>query len=105
MSDFCVILCTCANSKEAAKIAERLVTGRLAACVNIVGGVKSVYWWQGQVERSAEALLIIKSKQNLFDETSRMIRRHHTATCPEIIQIPIENGFEDYLDWVQRQTR
>ncbi len=105
MPEFCVVLTTCADAAEASRIAEELVTQRLAACVNVVSGVSSTYRWQGKLEHSQEALLVIKSKKKLFDEIARMIKNLHSYACPEIISLPIGGGFEPYLQWVDENTR
>lgn len=105
MPEHCVVFTTCANAAEASRIAEELVTHRLAACVNVVSGVSSTYFWQGKLERSQEVLLVIKSKAKLFDEIARMIKNLHSYTCPEIISLPVTGGSEPYLKWVDENTR
>jgi len=103
--EHCVVLTTCANAEEGARIAEELVRQRLAACVNVIPGVTSVYRWEDKLEHSKEVILVIKSKPKLFDEIARMIKNLHSYSCPEIVSLPIESGFEPYLKWVSESTR
>jgi periplasmic divalent cation tolerance protein len=104
MSRELIVFVTTSDGAEAARIAETLVNERLAACVNIVAEVQSVYRWEGKVARDAEALMIIKSTQDRYDELERRIRQLHTYTTPEVIAIQIERGSEDYLRWLREST-
>ena len=105
MSDFCVICVTCANKKEAHRIAERLVSRRLAACVNILSDVGSIYWWEGRVERSREVMLLNNSQAKRFNAVCKEVKKNHSYTCPEVISIPILQGSKPYLDWIRENTR
>jgi len=105
MTDKIVVLCTCSSEEEALAIARQLVDKRLAACVNLVQPVRSIYRWQGKVEDAAEALLIIKSRRPLFEELSKAIAAAHSYQVPEIIALPIIDGASSYLDWVDAETR
>jgi len=88
MSDKIVVLSTCGSAEEAASIARALVERRLAACVNIVPGVRSVYRWKGAVEEAGEWLLIVKSSQALFERLEEELRRMHSYETPEIVALP-----------------
>lgn len=100
MTDKKIVLTAAGSREEAEKIAHALVERRLAACANIVGPIHSVYRWQGKVENAAEHLLIIKTTATLFDAVAKTIRELHSYELPECIQLPIENGSEEYLEWI-----
>jgi periplasmic divalent cation tolerance protein len=100
VTDKVVILVTAANLREARKIARRLVESRLAACVNLTPPVQSVYRWQGKIETAREYLLVIKSTRDLFEPLKAEILKNHTYTTPEIVCLPIVEGFADYLAWI-----
>ena len=100
MTDKIVVLCTCGSSEEAEKIARALVDLRLAACVNVLPGIRSFYRWQGAIEDSAELLLIIKSSRARFDALRAAIERLHTYEVPEIVALPLVAGDPNYLNWL-----
>jgi periplasmic divalent cation tolerance protein len=104
MTDKIVVFCTCANTEEAAKIARLLVEKRLAACVNILPQIRSIYRWQGAIEDSTEVLLLVKSKRELFEQLRNEIAAAHSYEVPEVIALPIVDGAESYLQWMDRQT-
>lgn len=95
-----IILCTCPDKDTAEKIAHLLVTGQLAACVNILPGILSVYTWQGQVESAQEHLLLVKSHKDHYQSLEKAIRDNHPYEIPEIIAVPIEAGLPEYLNWI-----
>lgn len=99
-----VVLVTTASEEEAARIAAPLVEGRLAACANIVGGVRSIFRWEGNVTEEREALMILKSHSDRFEALSREIKRLHSYSVPEIIALPIAHGLHEYLQWVRGET-
>lgn len=103
MTDKIVVLSTCEGREQAEKLAESLVTKRLAACVNIAAGIESVYRWKGQVERASEFLLIIKTSRALFAGLRAEIERLHSYETPEVIALPIVDGSEAYLAWLDRE--
>lgn len=98
-----VVLCTCENHEQAVKIAEALVEVRLAACVNVLPPLESIYRWQGQIERAEEVLLLIKTTQARFPELRERIQQLHSYEVPEIIAFPIVAGSEKYLAWLGEQ--
>ena len=88
----------------ASSIADSLVNSQLAACVNIVKGIESVYQWQGKIEHDNEFLLLIKTRQTLFSPLQNVIQELHDYELPEIIAVPIETGEKNYLNWIQSST-
>lgn len=100
MSDAVVIFCTCGNEDEAHRIARDLVESRLAACVNVLPSIESVYRWQDQLETSQEVLLIIKSTAERFRELQQRIIHLHSYETPEIIALPVTAGSDKYLAWI-----
>ena len=95
-----VVYCTCPNNDVAVQIAEALVEQRLAACVNLLPRVQSIYRWQGQIENDTEFLLMIKSDADHFDALRRLVIDLHPYELPEIIGVPIEHGHPEYLKWI-----
>jgi periplasmic divalent cation tolerance protein len=103
MTDYVVVLNTCSSGDEAEKIARRLLEKRLAACVNILPGARSLYHWQGAIEESAEFLLLIKSRRGSVREVAREIQRVHSYDVPEVVVLPIVDGSERYLEWLDKE--
>lgn len=97
-----LIYCTCPDRNTAAKLATELVEGGLAACVNILPGVESVYRWQGEIERDDEILLLIKSDTAHFGALEDTISNLHPYEVPEILAVPVEAGHKPYLEWIDQ---
>jgi periplasmic divalent cation tolerance protein len=95
-----VVFMTAANREEAQRLAEMLVERRLAACVQIMAEMESVYRWQGKIERQAEILLIAKTVSGKFAELEREVRSVHSYETPEIVAFPLTDGSRPYLDWL-----
>ena len=104
MQEFIVVLVTASSGAEGERVARALVEERLAACVNRIPAVQSVYRWQGKVEQSAEELLVIKTTADLFTALEKRVRELHSYSVPEIIALPIMNGSEAYLKWLGEQV-
>ena len=100
MTDKRLVLSTCGSREVAAKIARALVDGQVAACVNILGPMESVYRWKGRVETSQEFLLLIKTTAENFERLCAEIRRLTSYELPEVLQFSVEAGLEAYLDWI-----
>ncbi|MGY6277765.1 divalent-cation tolerance protein CutA [Methylomonas sp. MgM2] len=95
-----LIYCTCPNQESAERIARQLVSAKLAACVNILPGVTSVYEWDGQIETAQEHFLLIKSRKDRYAAIEAAIKANHTYDIPEIIAVAIDNGSNDYMQWI-----
>ena len=103
MTDKIVVFSTCDSEEQAGRIARELVEQRLAACVNILPGARSIYRWKDQIEASAEWLLIIKSRRDLMDQLRAAISKIHTYEVPELLAVPVVDGLESYLAWLDRE--
>lgn len=104
MGDELVALITASGKEEAARIGTILVEERLAACVNIVPEVQSLFFWEGKARDEREALLIVKSRVPLWENLVARVRSVHSYSVPEIIAIPIIAGYPDYLKWLREST-
>ena len=105
MTDKKLVLSTCGSIDEARKLARALVEKQLAACVNIVPQIESVYCWEGKVETSTEYLLLIKTTAGAFDELRDILTELHSYDLPECIEIAIEDGSAAYLAWIGESVR
>ena len=99
-----IILITVPDVKSAEKIAAMLVEKSLAACVNIITGVKSVYRWEGELNHDDELLLLVKTVRDNFDAISLAVKSIHPYDLPEIIAVPVVNGFNPYIEWIKDET-
>jgi periplasmic divalent cation tolerance protein len=99
-SEAIVVLITTPNADEAARLAEMLVEHRLAACVQILPEIESVYRWQGKIERQQEVLVIAKTTKSNFEELEREVRAIHSYETPEIVALPLTTGSLPYLEWL-----
>ena len=99
-TDKIVVLITTSSEEEAHKIAELLVNKKKAACVNIVPRVDSLFWWKDKLDSARESLLLVKTKASLFPDIVKLVKRMHSYEVPEIIALPIIDGSEDYLKWL-----
>jgi periplasmic divalent cation tolerance protein len=99
-----LILCTCPDQATAERIAETVVGERLAACVNLVPGLTSVYRWEGQIQRDTEWLLLVKTRAAVYPLLETRLRELHPYQTPEIIALPIQTGSAAYLDWIADNT-
>jgi len=98
------VLVTCGSEEEALKIAKALVDEHLAACVNIVSPIRSIYRWEGKIWDEKEWLLIIKTQKYRFPEVEKKVKFLHSYSVPEIICLPIVDGATSYLNWIKEST-
>lgn len=103
--NYIVILITCPNIKEANNIASVLIDKKLAACVNIISKIDSIFHWQRKIDKAQEVLLVVKSRKSLFKKITATVKKHHTYHTPEIIALPIILGNKKYLDWLKDSTK
>jgi len=99
-----LILITASSEDEAVKISRALVEERLAGCVNIIRGIRSIYQWQGKIEDEPEVLMIVKTQRHLFPGLSKKVKELHSYTVPEILALPIVQGSTEYLSWLKEVT-
>jgi len=102
---YIVVLVTTSSKKEANRIAQALLKNKLAACVNIVERIKSLFWWQTKIDCASETLLIIKSRKSKLKQIIRRVKSLHSYDTPEIIALPIIGGEKKYLRWVDESIR
>ena len=105
MTDKIVVLTTCDSKKRADKLARHLVKQRVAACVNVLPKARSIYRWKDQVEDAVEWMLVIKSRRDLMDELRSAIGKIHAYEVPELLALPVVDGAENYIVWLDRELR
>jgi periplasmic divalent cation tolerance protein len=104
MSNARIMLTTTGSAEEARRIAQALVERQLAACVNIVPQIESVYRWQGKVENATEWLLLIKTRAHAFARVCNAIKELHSYELPECVMLEVGDGSHEYLDWIEKNT-
>ena len=100
-----VVLVTCGSEEEALKIANALVEEHLAACVNVIAPIRSIYRWEGKIWDEKEWLLIIKTQSHRFEELEKKVKSLHSYSVPEIVSLPIVEGSSSYLNWIKENTK
>jgi periplasmic divalent cation tolerance protein len=100
-----VVLVTVSSEGEATRLSRILVKNGLAACVNIIPGVRSIFKWDGQIAEEQEFLLLAKTVREAFDQLVSMVKANHSYTVPEIVALPIQLGSEEYLTWIRDTTK
>lgn len=101
---YCIINCTTSSKVNAMEISEYLIENKLAACVNIIPNIISVYKWEGKIVEGQEFLMIIKTKQSLFNKVEKAIIERHEYELPEIVATPVIKGNKEYLRWLKSET-
>jgi len=101
---YCIIISTVSSMEEGKKIAQALVKNKMAACVNIIPGITSVYSWKNEIWEDSEHVLFIKTRAELFENVQNYIKENHSYELPEVIMLPIEAGLESYLSWIKDNT-
>ena len=104
MTNARIILTTAGSKEEAGKIAHALVERRLAACVNIVPQIESVYRWQAKIETAQEWLLLIKTQTGLYERVRDAVKELHSYELPECVMLEVTAGSQEYLDWIDKNT-
>jgi len=99
-----VVLVTTSNRREAMRIAQAVVAKKLAACGNILPSITSIFRWKGQIQKSRESLLIMKTSAGRYAALERLVRSMHSYEVPEIIALTVEKGLHPYLEWVHKET-
>ena len=104
MTDKIIVFVTCESTEQAERIAQALVKDKLAACVNVVPGVKSCYVWEGKLTWSNEVLLLVKTTRGRFDQLQDRVKAMHSYSVPEIVGVTIEDAFDKYIEWIDRSV-
>ena len=102
---YVVIFVTCSSRKEARAIADNLVGSKLAACVNIIGNMNSLYMWEGEIQDDQEVVLIAKTREDRVEELTEKVKSIHSYDCPCIVSLPILNGNRAFLDWIRESIK
>lgn len=100
-----VVYCTVVDKVEADTVAHALLEEKACACVNVIEGVKSLFFWEGKVQSEQELLLIIKTSSDVYEKLEEIIKKNHSYDVPEIIALPIIKGSKDYLEWIREITK
>lgn len=95
-----IVLCTCPDNESAEKIAHLLVSQKLAACVNLIPGVKSIYQWQGQLMSDNEVQLVIKTSKERFSQINDLLDQQHPYDVPELLALDVAQGSTSYIEWL-----
>jgi periplasmic divalent cation tolerance protein len=100
-----VVLITAPSAQKANEIARFLLSKKLAACINIIPRVDSLFWWQGKIDKAKEVLIVAKTQKKLFAKLVKMVKSKHPYEVPEIIALPIISGNKEYLRWIDESCR
>ena len=99
-----VVYITCRDSGEAERIGKALVGKRLAACANIIPGMRSIFWWKGKLNKEEESILLLKTRESLVKRITEEVKKIHSYSNPCIISLPISQGSPEYLEWIEKGT-
>jgi len=102
---YIIVLVTTSSKEEAEKIALTLLNERLIACANIISPVHSLFWWQGKIDEAGEHIVLMKTRKDLFEKLSERVKTFHSYEIPEIIAIPIVEGFKPYIEWLNNSLQ
>jgi periplasmic divalent cation tolerance protein len=100
-----LVYITASSEKEALEIGKALVSERLAASVNLIGPVRSLYWWEGEIQDEQEVVIVAKTTEGLVERLTEKVVSMHSYVCPCVISLPIEKGHTPFLDWIEAVTR
>ena len=104
-TECCIVYMTAGSADEAGRIGEALIEERLAACVNIIDGMKSIYRWQGSIERASETVLIAKTEKGYVPALTERVKSMHSYDCPCVVALAVDDGNVDFLSWIGAQLR
>ncbi len=102
---YCVVLVTAPKGGAARKLARLILKRRLAACVNIIKGIDSLFWWEGKIDAAREDLMVVKTRRDLLASLTRTIKKAHSYSVCEVVALPIIGGNRSYLDWLGASCR
>jgi len=105
LQEYVQVITTTETKEDAEKIANVLVQKRLAACVQVIGPITSVYWWKEEIEKATEWLCVIKTRKDLYEKIEMAIRHNHPYETPEVLAVPVLEGSKSYLSWLDRELR
>lgn len=100
----CMVYMTMETPQQARDIGRALIEARLAACINIIDGMKSLYWWQGKVEEGSETVVIAKTREDMVSKLTAKVKEMHSYDCPCVVSLPIDNGYPEFLSWIEAET-
>jgi periplasmic divalent cation tolerance protein len=104
MPQFVFAYVTAGSADEADQLARTIVTERLAACANVIPGMRSVYWWEGAVHEAEECIVLFKTRMDRFDALAARVKEIHTYDCPCVVAVPLSAGLPAYLDWIASES-
>lgn len=102
--EFIIVMVSVPGLKEGTRISKAVLSARLAACVAIIPGARSMYWWKGKITRSQEAMLVAKTTKCRYQKLEKKIMELHSYEVPEIIAVPVVDGLPQYFDWINREV-
>ena len=102
MNQYCVILTTVPHSESGKALAQGLLQNSLAACINIIPGLESYYYWQGELQQDSELQLLIKSNHSKLEDIESYLKNHHPYELPELLVLPVQSGSSEYLNWMNK---
>lgn len=105
MENYIQVITTVDDKEDAQRLARAIVEKRLAACVQIIGPVSSVYWWEDNIVEEPEHICLIKSRENLYPELEQLIMEEHSYEIPEILVVPVLKGSDGYFSWMEKELK
>ena len=103
--DLCLVYITTGSLEEARRVGRTLVEQRLAACVNILEGMRSLYWWKEKVQEDNEVVVLAKTQAALVPRLTAEVKTVHSYECPCVVSLPVTGGNSEFLEWIERETR
>lgn len=100
----CLIYITASGVEEARELGRALVEERLVACANVIPNMIPIFWWEGRVQEDSEAILLAKTRKDLVPRVTAFVQEQHSYDCPAILALPIESGYQPFLNWIDEET-